>query len=83
MTNIELNSGTLKDLVTTTMPCGKYQGKILADIPEHYLVWMTGQGFPTGTLGQLLALTYEIKLNGLEHLLNPLRQPHNSLKPDR
>ncbi len=63
----------LKDLVTTPMPYGKYQGRMLIDIPEHYLVWMLGQGLPKGKLGQLLALLYEIKLNGLEGLLTPLR----------
>lgn len=63
----------LRDLVTQEMPFGKYQGRLLADIPEPYLVWMAGKGFPKGKLGQQLALLYEIKLNGLEGLLKPLR----------
>lgn len=63
----------LRDLVTTEMPFGKYQGRLLADLPEPYLVWMAGKGFPQGKLGQQLALLYEIKLNGLEELLKPLR----------
>lgn len=65
----------LRELVNTEMPFGKYQGRILADIPEPYLVWMAGQGFPKGKLGQQLGLLYEIKLNGLERLLEPLRNP--------
>lgn len=63
----------LKLLVTTPMPFGKYTGRKLADLPEPYLVWFKGQGFPAGRLGQLMALSLEIKLNGLESLLNPLR----------
>jgi uncharacterized protein (DUF3820 family) len=64
----------LKDLVTTPMPYGKYAGHFIADIPEHYLMWMGREGFPKGKLGQLLALMYEIRLNGLEKLLTPLRK---------
>lgn len=63
----------LRDLVTTEMPFGKYQGRLLADVPEPYLVWMAGKGFPAGKLGRQLALIYEIKLYGLESLLEPLR----------
>lgn len=63
----------LRDLVTQEMPFGKYQGRVLADLPEPYLVWMAGKGFPRGKLGEQLMLLYEIKLNGLESLLIPLR----------
>lgn len=65
----------IKALVTTSMPYGKYKGSLIADIPEHYLVWMARAGFPKGTLGQLLALMHEIRLNGLEPILTPLRTP--------
>lgn len=64
----------LLTLVTMKMPYGKYKGRLLADLPEPYLVWYHGKGFPDGKLGQLLGLIYEIKLNGLEHLLHPLRR---------
>lgn len=63
----------LKALITTQMPFGRYRGCPLIDLPEPYVVWFYQQGFPQGKLGELLALTYEIKLNGLEKLLNPLR----------
>lgn len=66
----------LKLLVTTQMPYGKYKGRLLCDLPEPYLVWYHSQGFPKGKLGELLSTIYEIKLNGLEYLLDPLRK-HN------
>jgi hypothetical protein len=33
------------------------------------VVWFRGQGFPRGRLGEMLALLYEIKANGLESLV--------------
>ncbi len=56
------------------MPFGKYKGIILADLPVSYLEWFQRKGFPPGKLGMQLATVYEIKLNGLGHLLNPLRK---------
>jgi hypothetical protein len=56
------------------MPFGRYAGRKLLQLPEPYLVWFHQQGFPAGKLGQQLALMYEIKLNGLESLLQPLLQ---------
>jgi uncharacterized protein (DUF3820 family) len=64
----------LKDLVRMKMPFGKFKGRVLCDLPEPYLVWFKQQGFPKGKLGVLLETLYEIKLNGLEHLLKPLRK---------
>jgi uncharacterized protein (DUF3820 family) len=54
------------------MPYGKYKGYYLIKLPENYLVWYRGKGFPTGKLGEQLQLIYEIKLNGLENLIYPL-----------
>lgn len=56
------------------MPYGKYKGVILCNLPEPYLVWYRSKGFPAGKLGMLLATLYEIKLNGLEYLLEPLKK---------
>lgn len=64
----------LIELVTTRMPYGKYKGRRLCDLPEFYLSWYHGKGFPKGKLGSLLASIYEIKLNGLEYLLNPIKE---------
>lgn len=63
----------LQELIDTRMPFGKYAGRRLIDLPEPYLVWFAGQGFPPGKLGNQLHAVYEIKLNGLEHLFAPLR----------
>lgn len=66
-------SNELEKLATTRMPFGKYQGVVLIDLPETYVVWFHTKGLPEGQLGQLLGLLYEIKLNGLEHLVRPLK----------
>ncbi len=55
------------------MPFGRYAGHRLVDLPEPYLVWFSHRGFPRGEIGRLMQLVYEIKVNGLEHLLVPLR----------
>lgn len=65
-------AAVLIEAVNQTMPYGKYAGRPLLQLPEPYLVWMHRQGFPSGKLGQQLALMYEVKLNGLEGLLRPL-----------
>jgi uncharacterized protein (DUF3820 family) len=62
------------DLVRMRMPFGKYKGRLLIDLPEPYVVWFKQQGWPPGRLGERLALLYEVKLNGLESMLEPLRQ---------
>ncbi len=62
----------LLDAVNQIMPFGKYRGRKLLELPEPYLVWYHGKGFPKGKLGEQLALMYEIKLNGLEEILRPL-----------
>ncbi|ALM91169.1 MULTISPECIES: DUF3820 family protein [Alteromonas] len=62
----------IKSAINQTMPFGKYAGRRLFHLPEPYLVWFNTQGFPEGKLGQQLALMYEIKLNGLESVVEPL-----------
>ena len=70
MTNQEL----LIKLAHTKMPFGKYEGRYLIDLPEHYLVWYHGKGFPKGQLGEQLQLVYELQLNGLEELVRNIRR---------
>ncbi len=69
-----MNPQILRDLVSVHMPYGKYKGKLICDIPEYYLVWYEHNGFPEGKIGVLLSTMYEIKLNGLEYLLRPLKK---------
>lgn len=68
------DSSQLIALVQTKMPYGKYQGRLVCELPEFYLVWYHQKGFPKGKLGDLLSLMYEIKLNGLEYLLIPIKK---------
>ncbi|NLJ13594.1 MAG: DUF3820 family protein [Gammaproteobacteria bacterium] len=63
----------LQRLVTTPMPFGKYQGRLIADLPGQYLNWFAREGFPKSDLGRLLELMHEIDHNGLSDLLTPLR----------
>ena len=67
------DSAYLLKLARTKMPFGKYAGRLLVDLPEPYLVWLRQQGFPEGELGAMLQCMYEVKLNGLEYLFDPLR----------
>lgn len=64
----------LERLVTLAMPFGKYKGRLIADLPGHYLNWFAREGFPPGELGRLLALMHEMDHNGLRSLLDPLRK---------
>jgi uncharacterized protein (DUF3820 family) len=63
----------LKRLVTMRMPYGKYEGRLIGDLPGAYLAWFARKGFPPGQLGRLLALSLELDHNGLRSLLDPLR----------
>ncbi|MGV8112827.1 MAG: DUF3820 family protein [Lentimicrobium sp.] len=64
----------LVQLVTMPMPFGKYKGTLLCNLPVSYLEWFGRKGFPEGKLGMLLHTIYEIKLNGLEYLLDPIKK---------
>ncbi len=64
----------LIDLAKMKMPFGKYKGRFLIDLPEHYIVWYKTKGFPNGKLGKQLELVYELQLNGLEEMIRELRK---------
>ncbi len=68
----------LLQLVTMQMPFGKYKGTILCNLPVSYLEWFNRKGFPAGNLGMLLRTVYEIKLNGLEYLLDKIKKMNPS-----
>lgn len=71
------DSQILLRIVEMQMPFGKYKGTVLCNLPVSYLEWFNRNGFPEGKLGMLLRTVYEIKINGLESLLDPIRK----LKP--
>lgn len=62
----------LKELVSMKMPFGKYKGTVLRRLPVSYLEWFARKGFPKSKLGMLLQCLLEIKMNGLEDLLDDL-----------
>jgi len=64
----------LELLVTREMPFGKYKGRLIADLPVHYLAWFAREGFPEGQFGPLLALMHELDHNDLRALVEPLRK---------
>ncbi|MGP2515015.1 DUF3820 family protein [Yersinia sp. 2545 StPb PI] len=65
----------LIEIANTRMPFGKYQGRVLIDLPEEYLLWFARKGeFPPGKLGMLMELTLTIKIEGLDGLVKPLNR---------
>lgn len=63
----------LLELANYKMPFGKYEGWYLQDIPEYYFVWFKQKGFPPGKLGRLMEEMLELKMNGIEGILRPLK----------
>ena len=74
----DLDHRALLELSEMRMPFGRYSGRRLIDLPEPYVVWFSQQGFPNGKLGEMLQAVYEIKVNGLEYLFEPLRRGSGS-----
>lgn len=72
MLNSEETRNELIALANARMPFGKYQGKLLIELPDSYFVWFNTKGFPSGKLGLQLTQMHEIKINGLEKLIYPL-----------
>ena len=64
----------LLQVIKMKIPFGKFKDSLLCDLPVSYLEWFQRKGFPKGKLGVLLATIYEIKINGLEQLLTPLKK---------
>ena len=73
-----MNNEILKEIITTPMPYGKYKGIMIADLPIYYLEWFSSQGFPKEKLGMLLATAFEIKTNGLQEIIDNLKQIINA-----
>ena len=80
------NKEQMLKLASYRMPFGKHKGMRLVDLPEPYVVWFHNKGLPSGELGQMLGVVYEIKVNGLEHLFKDLgnsKAAQNKTKPKR
>jgi uncharacterized protein (DUF3820 family) len=70
-----LEKEQLLKIARTPMPFGKYQGRMLVDLPDEYLLWFYKKGqFPPGELGRLMQLTLELKIDGLDGLIKPLKR---------
>ena len=69
-----VDAALLLQLVKMKMPFGRYKDTVLCNLTVSYLEWFHRKGFPSGRLGMLLQTMYEIKLNGLEYLLDPLKK---------
>ncbi|MCK0178057.1 DUF3820 family protein [Flavobacteriaceae bacterium S0862] len=74
MLNENQSKQFLVKLANTKMPYGKYKGRYMIDLPEHYVVWYRSKGFPKGQIGEMLATVYELKVNGLEELVRTIRR---------
>ncbi len=72
--NSSLSAERLLSLVTQRMPFGKYQGRLLVDLPVAYLQWFERKGFPQGALGEQLVLLYQLKMDGNGDILRQLQQ---------
>ena len=71
-------------IANTEMPFGRFKGTALIQLPEEYLLWFVDRGSPNGKLGELMQMTLEIKINGLEKLIYPLQEnPKQKPTPDR
>ena len=63
----------LLELANSKMQFGKYAGRYLIDLPEHYLVWYRTKGFPKNKLGAELFRNLYV-VSGAEH-------PYDGQKP--
>ena len=73
MEDVTPDPAVLLNLAKTRMPFGRYEGRLLIDLPRPYVIWFAKKGFPEGELGRMLKILYEVKMNGLEYLFKPLR----------
>lgn len=69
------NKEILVESLVYPMPFGKYKNVKVCDLPVFYLEWFLNKdGFPKGKLGDMMALIYQIKLNGLEEMIEQLKK---------
>ncbi|MCC5904752.1 MAG: DUF3820 family protein [Balneolaceae bacterium] len=80
--NVSFDRTFLFKLVRAKMPYGRYKGWYITDLPLHYLEWFGRKGYPKGALGQYLSTMFEIRTNGLDHILRPIIRTERN-KEDR
>lgn len=68
-----LDNSLLLKILETPMPFGKYQGRMIIDLPEAYLLWFQKEGFPSGEIGKLLQIALEIDVSGSKDLVKSLK----------
>ena len=61
------------------MPFGKHSEMLLTELPLAYLTWFSRVGFPTGELGKLMQIVYDIKSGDMEHLFDGIRKQQAQL----
>lgn len=64
----------LLKLATWQMPFGRFNGRVLIELPEEYLFWFVDNGFPDGKLGFLMKLALELKANGADGVVREMAQ---------
>jgi hypothetical protein len=72
MAQLQVDPRLLLELVRARMPFGKYQGWRIVRLPEPYLIWFSREGFPTGKLGEHMAMALEIKTHGLDGIIDQI-----------
>jgi uncharacterized protein len=80
------------DLIGRTfMPYGKFgpqhfppDGVPIYDLPAEYLGWFAQKaGFPKGTLGRLLQIVHQMKVDGSDTAFDPFRRARGGRTPLR
>ena len=74
LTELGFSTEDLLKLAHWKMPFGKFYGRALIDLPEEYLFWFNRNGFPEGVLGALMRLCLDLKIEGLDGLIKPLKK---------
>ena len=72
--HLGFSKNDLLKLARWEMPFGKYAGRVLVDLPEEYLFWFRKHDFPKGELGELMKLCLDLKIEGLDSLIRPLKR---------
>lgn len=68
----------LIDLVRVRMPFGKYEGRLLCELPTYYLEWFYAKGWPKGRLGAQLETLFVIRTEGLHEILEELKKRYQT-----